>query len=172
MARPQYINIRNWEIQTQPKFWSAIGKSNNLVDLTIANMTSGSFIYIRDILFLYENTYRNLHMVLTDKGGGSFKQWKFPLERYNSKVGAAFFTDIMIKPVWNHEYSIALPTLPIFPDDYDYCFKVHYMPIFVEEWNRLSSETKFYMESRLLLRTNPFSRRHEVRKENSGYNRW
>jgi hypothetical protein len=154
--------LRNWEIQNRVQYYSMKGCGNNKINLIPNRFVYGCYLYIRDILFLYSNSYTDLEIIITETFGKDASGFRFNLERYNSKSGPTYFIDMMIKPVFNHSYTIFMPQLPNLPVNHELGFKIHYRPIYKNDWNTMDSDVKYIMEQRLLVVNSSFVKRHGI----------
>ncbi len=150
--------LRNWEVQNPVKFYSELGSGNNPVSLVPKHFIYGNYIYVRDILFLYPNTYSDLSIYFNEVFGDSEMNWRFSCPRHNTKVGPAYFIDAMFKPLYNHKYSISIPNLPSLPEDHPLRFKVHLRPIYQKEWNSLHKDISGIMQDRVLAKNSKFAK--------------
>lgn len=154
--------LRNWEIQNRVGYDSVKGCGNNIINLIPNRFVYGCYLYLRDILFLYPNNYSDLEILIAETFGKEVKSFRFNLERHNTKSGPAYFIDMMLKPVFNHSYTIYLPQLPSLPQNHALGFKIHFRPIYRGEWHAIHQDISYIMEQRLLTENSSFVKRFSI----------
>lgn len=147
------FDLRKWEAQTLTKFDSVKGTGRNWVEIKLPpHFIYGNYVHLRDILFLYGNTYDALRFEYIDVFGSKERSVTIHLSLYGTGQGKAVFLDEVLKPVFHHRYYYRLIELPIIPEEYGLFHKLHYRILSQEAMAKQGKNHIDFFLSRLINR--------------------
>lgn len=146
------FNIRAWELCNPKPFLSEQGRGRGFIQMPIPmEFSVGDYLLIRDVHFLYKNTYQNELTCLLEERAGSIKH---NIRTYGTRKltasGAAYFIDIMVKPKKGYTYWLNMPEIPHISLEYGLFYKVHYRLISREEFQGFNPELTEFLLKRVV----------------------
>ncbi len=143
------VDIRTWEKQNPAKFCALKVATGDFYDMVIPpNFTYGNYIFLRDVFFPVENDRVNIILNIREMlGDRRMKSWMFNFRRAETKMGPAFFLDLMFRPQPKYTYKFCVHdiqepgTEPIF-------FKLHYRIITARELRKIKEDVGDHLEKR------------------------
>src|SRR5581483_6833165 len=146
------FNIREWELSNPKTFLSEQGRGRGFIQMPIPmEFSVGDYLLVRDVHFLYKNTYQNQLACLVEERVGLMKHHaKIGSTRKLTSQGAAYFIDVIVKPKKGYTYWLNMPEIPFISHDYGLFYKVHFRLVNREEFQGFNPELTEFLQNRVI----------------------